>query len=175
MVPNSDAALPRQLDILQVYRGLAATLVVLYHLTWWGGAPTFLQLPFWLPMMPTWKWGGFFLFGHSGVDFFFTLSGFVMVWGYGRDAGKIGRLWGFVKGRFTRIYPTYWVVFLLTLAYYVARPGLVDPIVYTEPDGLPRLRRRDARQGRRQRRAPAPRPGSARPATRGSTGRDRDR
>lgn len=84
--------LPRQLDILQVYRGLAATLVVLYHLTWWGGQPIFHQLPYWLPNMPTWKAGGFFLFGHSGVDFFFTLSGFVMVWGYGRDAGRIDRL-----------------------------------------------------------------------------------
>jgi peptidoglycan/LPS O-acetylase OafA/YrhL len=48
------AELPRQLDILQVYRGLAATLVVLYHLTWWGGDPRFLKLPYWLPGMPTW-------------------------------------------------------------------------------------------------------------------------
>jgi exopolysaccharide production protein ExoZ len=135
MTPTS-GALPRQLEILQVYRGLAATLVVLYHLTWWGGVPIFLQLPYWLPGMPTWKAGGFFLFGHSGVDFFFTLSGFVMVWGYGHDAGKIGRLWGFLKGRFTRIYPTYWAVFFATIAYYAARPGLVDSEVYSSPDGL---------------------------------------
>jgi peptidoglycan/LPS O-acetylase OafA/YrhL len=128
--------LPRQLDILQVYRGIAATLVVLYHLTWWGGQPTFLALPYWVPGMPTWKTCGFFTFGHSGVDFFFTLSGFVMVWGYGRDAGKIGRLWGFLKGRCTRIYPTYWVVFPLTLGYYAVKPGVVDAARYSDPAGL---------------------------------------
>lgn len=122
----TDTPLPRTLRILQVYRGIAATLVVLYHLTWWGGAPTFFRLPFWTPMLPTWKTGGFFLFGHSGVDFFFTLSGFVMVWGYGADAGNVRRLVPFLRARFTRIYPTYWVVLALTLAFYWYRPGIND-------------------------------------------------
>ncbi len=133
--PDPPTALPRQLAILQIYRGIAATLVVLYHLTWWGGFPIFLALPYWLPGIPTWKGGGFFLFGHSGVDFFFTLSGFVMVWGYGHDAGNWRGLWPFLKARFTRIYPTYWVVFALTLGYHLWQPG-VQPDAFASQAAL---------------------------------------
>jgi peptidoglycan/LPS O-acetylase OafA/YrhL len=134
---TDDRALPRQLDILQVYRGIAATLVVLYHLTWWGGSPVFMKLPFWTPGLPTGKPAGLFLFGHSGVDFFFTLSGFVMVWGYGSDAGNPRRLWSFLVGRFTRIYPTYWVVFALTICFYLTHPGINDHVL-ERPDELVR-------------------------------------
>jgi exopolysaccharide production protein ExoZ len=120
---------PRRLDILQIYRGIGATLVVLYHLTWYGGQdPPFLQaLMSWIPVT---IWDkplpGFFIFGHSGVDLFFTLSGFVMTWGYARDAGNIRRVWPFLKSRFTRIYPTYWALLLLTVAFFLFRPHLND-------------------------------------------------
>ena len=130
VAPSDDAvalpSTPRRLDILQLYRGIGATLVVLYHLTWYGGQdPPFLQwLMAWIPSLPDGKVPGFFLFGHSGVDLFFTLSGFVMVWGYGRDAGNVRRLWPFLKARFTRIYPTYWAVFLLTLPFYFVYPDV---------------------------------------------------
>lgn len=50
-----------------------------------------------------------------------------MVWGYGSDAGNIYRLGPFLKSRMTRIYPTYWAVFVLTVLYYCIRPGVGDP------------------------------------------------
>src|SRR5258707_1129744 len=130
--PSSEPAsttVPRQLAILQVYRGIAATLVVLYHLTWYGGQdPPFLnRLMPWLPILPPDKpRPGVFLFGHSGVDFFFTLSGFVMVWGYAADAGKPRRAWAFLRARFLRIYPTYWAILALTLAYLYVHSGRSD-------------------------------------------------
>jgi exopolysaccharide production protein ExoZ len=119
--------LPRHLDILQVYRGAAATLVVLFHLTYWGGQPPFLQLPLWTPMLPTWRPAGLFRSGGNGVDLFFLLSGFVMVWGYGSEAGNLRRLLPFLWSRATRIYPTYWIVFALTVLYLYCRPGVGDP------------------------------------------------
>ncbi len=118
--------LPRQLDVLQVYRGIAALLVVLYHLTWWGGGRAYLQLPDWTPGLPPGTPAGLFRFGHSGVDFFFTLSGFVMVWGYGAYAGDIRRLGRFFWSRFTRIYPTYWAILALTMAYLLTHHGVND-------------------------------------------------
>lgn len=118
--------LPRQLEILQVYRGVASLLVVLYHLTWWGGGRAYLQLPSWTPGLPPDTPAGLFRFGHSGVDFFFTLSGFVMVWGYAAHAGDVRRLGRFFWSRFTRIYPTYWAILALTLAYLVTHHGVND-------------------------------------------------
>jgi peptidoglycan/LPS O-acetylase OafA/YrhL len=131
--------LPRQLDILQVFRGIAATLVVLFHLTWYGGQdPPFLQrfMP-WLPILPPDSHRpGVLLFGHSGVDFFFTLSGFVMVWGYGADAGRARRAWPFLRARLLRIYPTYWAIVLLTLPLYFfyPHPGMNQKVL--EPSTL---------------------------------------
>ena len=100
-------ATPRRLDILTLYRGIAATLVVLFHYTAAVGQPYYFGLPSWTPMMPEGRTNGLFDFGHSGVDFFFVLSGFVMVWGYGRDGGRVRALWPYLTARFARIYPTY--------------------------------------------------------------------
>ncbi len=67
-----------------------------------------------------------FRLGQSGVDLFFVISGFVMVMvTKGRFAsGK--EMKRFIWGRFTRIYPTYWFYFLLTLGVFLIRPGLVN-------------------------------------------------
>ncbi|MBI3770615.1 MAG: acyltransferase [Deltaproteobacteria bacterium] len=102
---------------------------MLFHVTWYGGQnPPFLSrfMP-WLPILPADKpRPGVLLFGHSGVDFFFTLSGFVMVWGYGAAAGNPRRAWPFLKARFLRIYPTYWAILCLTLVYLFFRSGPND-------------------------------------------------
>ena len=60
---------------------------------------------------------GWFLIGISGVDLFFTISGFVMVVvtrGKFQQVTEMGR---FLRNRLTRIYPMYW---LFTLAAIVA-------------------------------------------------------
>ena len=57
-----------------------------------------------------------FLFGHSGVDFFFVLSGFIILYVHYRDIGRPARVGNYLRRRFTRIYPFYWLMTLLALA-----------------------------------------------------------
>ena len=119
---------PARLEILTIYRGIAATLVVLFHYL------RIAPLPSWTPMLPPDKPIGFFEFGHSGVDFFFVVSGFVMVWGYWHEAGDPRRLWPYLKARCARIYPTYWAVFPLTALYLWTHPQVNDAAL--APDAL---------------------------------------
>jgi len=89
----------KKLNLLQVYRGIAAILVVLSH----GGRilsrefdrNTLLQI---------------FHFGWIGVDFFFVLSGFIIFYIHQYDIGKPNKLKSFIIKRFIRIYPLYWIV-----------------------------------------------------------------
>ena len=93
---------------LQMLRGLAATLVVLFHLQAAaiaeGHQPGIL---------------GWFEGGEVGVDVFFVLSGFVIFHAV-RGRQHLGAGW-FLRQRFWRIVPPYWAVLALTL---VALAGL---------------------------------------------------
>ncbi|WP_414568635.1 acyltransferase family protein [Nostoc sp. CCY 9925] len=89
----------KKLNLLQVYRGIAAILVVLSHgnriLTRELDQNTLLQI---------------FHFGWIGVDFFFVLSGFIIFYIHQYDIGKPNKLKSFISKRFIRIYPLYWIV-----------------------------------------------------------------
>ncbi|RCJ22151.1 hypothetical protein A6S26_22580 [Nostoc sp. ATCC 43529] len=89
----------KKLNLLQVYRGIAALLVVLSHgatiLYREFGQNTLLQI---------------FHFGWIGVDFFFVLSGFIIFYIHQYDLGKPHKLKSFIIKRFIRIYPLYWIV-----------------------------------------------------------------
>jgi peptidoglycan/LPS O-acetylase OafA/YrhL len=97
-----------KLSNVEAGRGIAATLVVLYHTTiyyfstpkYWTGTAL----------------NGLFAFGHSGVEFFFVLSGFIMIWIHRSDIGKPSRVGNFAWKRFQRIYPFFWFVFAVTIA-----------------------------------------------------------
>lgn len=88
-------------------RGVAAMLVVLFHVSkyyfatpkYWNGSAV----------------GGLFLFGHAGVEFFFVLSGFIMVWVHRQDVGQPKRVGAFAWKRFQRIYPFFWIVLAVTV------------------------------------------------------------
>ncbi len=54
-------------------------------------------------------WGIFNPFGAYGVDFFFVLSGFIILYAHYNDIGR-ANLTSYFKKRFIRIYPTYWVI-----------------------------------------------------------------
>jgi exopolysaccharide production protein ExoZ len=87
---------------LQMLRGLAATLVVLFHLqaaaVGEGTSPGVL---------------GLFAGGEAGVDVFFVLSGFVIFDGArGRPDWRAAE---FLRQRFWRIVPPYWAALALTL------------------------------------------------------------
>ena len=100
-----------QLRTIQVARGVAANLVVFSHLF-------FVESKYMIGgVLPP-----FTLYGISGVDLFFVLSGFIMVAVAGRDIGPIEFLWR----RATRIYPTYWLVSLAVLAVAIVAPTIVN-------------------------------------------------
>jgi peptidoglycan/LPS O-acetylase OafA/YrhL len=87
---------------LQLCRAVAALLVVLFHL---GGAiasPKYFALP---------ELARPFSFGHSGVAFFFVLSGFIIAFVHGKDIGHSENLRRYVSKRAARIYPPYLIVF----------------------------------------------------------------
>jgi len=101
-----------QLDAIQACRGIAALLVVAFHLT--GLSEKHLGASF---------AGGWFGFGWSGVDLFFVLSGFIIFYVHGRDIGRPARLRGYAWRRFARIYPLYAILTLAVLPVYLLGAG----------------------------------------------------
>ncbi|MCF5396765.1 acyltransferase family protein, partial [Pseudomonas syringae] len=101
---------------LQGLRGVAVLGVVLFHMMsveskFSGGD---ILLPPWLD------------FFQLGVDLFFVISGFVMVIvSRGRFQSAI-EAQRFLFNRVSRIYPTYWLYFFITLAVYLVQPGMVN-------------------------------------------------
>ncbi|MCV3212690.1 acyltransferase [Plectonema radiosum NIES-515] len=95
----------QKLNLLQVFRGLAAIMVILAHCDLIFNQN--LQKDF---------FGKIFNFGGSGVDFFFVLSGFIILYIHQSDIGNRSKLKSFFIKRFTRIYPIYWVVLTLKLS-----------------------------------------------------------
>jgi len=96
-----------KLQTVQAARGAAAMLVLLFHLTLLAQAFLGFDLL-----------RGVFKFGSSGVDFFFVLSGFIIHFVHGQDVGMPERLGRYLRKRFVRIYPVYWVVALALLPVY---------------------------------------------------------
>lgn len=100
---------------LQAGRAAAALLVVLFHL----GAQFSLDKSFGV------KWiGQVFEFGKAGVEFFFVLSGFIIVTAHRRDFFNPHRFIAYARKRIIRIYPTYWIVFGAVSLTLSASPSL---------------------------------------------------
>jgi peptidoglycan/LPS O-acetylase OafA/YrhL len=85
---------------LQYFRGIAAVLVVLAH------ANLFIDKELMY---------GIFIPGWSGVDFFFVLSGFIIQYVHNKDVGEKACLIPYLKKRFIRVFPVYWVYTILAL------------------------------------------------------------
>lgn len=117
---------------IQVLRGLAALLVVFVHLqdlAQLGGAQA-----------------NVFIWGNSGVDLFFVISGLIMVQTTSR--GPVSAT-GFLRNRLTRVAPLYWAITLVVFALACLWPQLfkstdANPvqllmslafIPYVRPDG----------------------------------------
>jgi exopolysaccharide production protein ExoZ len=79
---------------IQYLRGLAASMVVLYHIFGFEGFG-----------LPTWQMGG------AGVDIFFVISGFIM-WTTSQNLGPRN----FLGRRLVRLVPLYWLFTLLMVA-----------------------------------------------------------
>ncbi|NEO88238.1 MAG: acyltransferase, partial [Spirulina sp. SIO3F2] len=106
---------PRSLPLIQALRGLAALAVVLFHVDQLSN-----------DRLHTRFFGEIFRFGWVGVDFFFVLSGFIILYSQWSRFGDRGwQSWRrFIIRRAVRIYPTYWVVMGGVLALLLLIPGL---------------------------------------------------
>ncbi len=107
-------AQPIRLANIQALRGLAVLMVVLSHLQNIEHKYAGDQLL-----------GNVFSVGFSGVDLFFAISGFVMVyvaWGAPKGARSAA---SFIFARASRIYPLYWFISALVLMIWFSRPDLV--------------------------------------------------
>ncbi|NIE63988.1 acyltransferase [Burkholderia sp. Ax-1719] len=87
---------------LQACRAGAALLVTLFHLSAQYALPKYFGYS-----LPGKIWG----FGGAGVEFFFVLSGFIIVTAHRNDLFKPDRFAAYARKRIIRIYPTYWIVF----------------------------------------------------------------
>ena len=106
-------AASKKLVGVQTARGVAALLVVIYHTTRGMSLPQYLgHIPF----------ANALGFGHSGVDFFFVLSGFIITYAHMSDVGRPERVYRYLWRRIVRIYPIYWVVTGIGILHAIFSP-----------------------------------------------------
>jgi exopolysaccharide production protein ExoZ len=122
--PPQGIAAPMQLPAIQILRALAALAIALLHAI--HDAETISA-----------RAGGGFSLRDSlplaaGVDLFFVISGFVMVYA-SRDAfGSAASIGPFLRRRAARIIPIYWAV---TIIYIAISLGGLAPVNRPKPDG----------------------------------------
>ncbi len=111
-----------ELVTLHAVRALAALSVLLFH----SEVVTLL--------LHSGSWAAHaFDFGFVGVDVFFVLSGFLMVWVHARDFGRAERLPQYLARRFGRIYPFYWALCLVLVPVTLLMPAMRQNATGTTP------------------------------------------
>lgn len=103
----------QKLKSLEIYRGIAALMVVLFHYHFYmteylNKSPTMARI---------------FEGGHAGVEFFFVLSGFIIYLIHSKDIGDPDSARDFLRKRMIRILPLYWIVITVSLVSFLAHPG----------------------------------------------------
>lgn len=111
---------PTTYTLVQAARFVAAALVLFRHSELVFGLPKYFDYH---PLH------GAFNGGNLGVDFFFVLSGFIILHAHWDDVGKPSKLIGYLKKRAFRIYPAYWIAALLTLAPLYFMPSRFAELV----------------------------------------------
>ncbi|MGB8699478.1 MAG: acyltransferase [Thermosynechococcaceae cyanobacterium] len=115
MNQTSLPATRKKFDLLQSFRGLAALLVLFFHVS--GSLKNKFHLTYsFNPCSTAW----------SGVDFFFVLSGFIIFYVHRFDINDRSKLKSFLIKRFIRLYPIYWLIFFGILLGHLAFPGLAS-------------------------------------------------
>lgn len=104
-----------QIQSLQVFRGFAALAVVAHHAA--------LSTEAFVGAMPP-AISALFVYGLLGVDFFFVLSGFIIMYAHFNDERTETTVKRYAFKRLTRIYPAYWPIGLALLGLYAAMPGM---------------------------------------------------
>jgi exopolysaccharide production protein ExoZ len=104
----------RYLDILQIYRGIAALMVVIHHSA--GSLKYYHNLDY-----PTLNYIG--KFGKLGVDFFFILSGFIISYSAYYKYKEPDSFKKYLKNRIIRVYVPYLPIGILMYLLYTNLPG----------------------------------------------------
>lgn len=99
---------------IQFLRLIAAFMIVVLHLILFGNEKYGLNMP---------KPASLESILDTGVDIFFVISGFVMVYTTKRKPTNARH---FLLNRITRIYPVYWLLIFLTLPVFFLRPDWVN-------------------------------------------------
>lgn len=117
-----------KLQSIQVLRGLAALLVVFYHIR----ALEIISITA-NGLNETPYTGGIFANGYAGVDLFFVISGFIMVYVTEGLKNSVMTSAEFLFARMTRIYPVWWLFAGIATVYFIlvhtlsgAGPGWQD-------------------------------------------------
>ncbi len=105
----------RKIELIQMYRGMAATLVVLLHVSM--GIYSYSSNHFEVMSYA-------FRAGWSGVDFFFCLSGFIIYFVHYRDFGCQKSVKKFILARIVRVYPLVWIATSIFLGAYFLFRGM---------------------------------------------------
>ena len=103
---------------IQALRGIAAMMVVIFH----GFFRYFASLPHF--STPQWCLPQWAHYGESGVDVFFVISGFVMVYVTRNRCGSFASQRKFLVDRITRIYPPYWIATLPVVLVCIFLPNV---------------------------------------------------
>lgn len=116
----------KQLHSVQALRGIAALAVFLAHLFHYeaGHAGREVLLT------------NAFIYGVSGVDLFFVISGFIMVWVAGDLPRGIASARGFLLARITRIYPLWWLFASVMVVYLWIFRGVPWEAARLDPQDL---------------------------------------
>lgn len=105
---NSNAGAER-LPALDLMRFFAAAAVVVYHYTYHFSSPSDTSLSL---------LESFSRHGYLGVELFFMISGFVILWSASNRSAR-----RFVRARALRLYPEFWLSVLLSAAIFLVVPG----------------------------------------------------
>lgn len=108
MTPQTFQSSRGRIELVEVLRGLAALAVVMLH-----GANA-MESPQYSGHI---GFDGLFRLGFLGVDFFFVLSGFIILFVHASDVGTPAKLKRYGWRRLVRIFPTYWIIFGIFLAF----------------------------------------------------------
>jgi peptidoglycan/LPS O-acetylase OafA/YrhL len=109
---------------IQILRCLAAIFVVFYHIYLW-------ELKYFGPGLST---PNFLRLGEAGVDIFFAISGFIMVYIQPKRLCEWADIRRFLLNRVTRIFPPYWIVSSLLLPLLYLKPNLFNNYYHNQVD-----------------------------------------
>lgn len=107
-----------KLHSIQALRGVAVLLVFLYHVSSMESARLAASGSAETPLV-----AGIWTNGYAGVDLFFVISGFIMVFVTGRVSPSAKTSGAFLFARVARIYPLWWVFAALSAVGFMLTTG----------------------------------------------------